>query len=289
MKSLKIFLQNRKRIKQRATPFSLFVVVLLFGLFFEAYMHNFNLVYITLFFVFATAFSAGPIGIRNIKNIEAKFDGCGRLFANVLGECRIKVSNKGIYTAWALDVLFEDKKIYIGSIKGSSVEFVKVEYIAPKRGYLYIKECKIESLFPLSTVRFQIDIKDCKRVVVYPQPKGIPLSKYLAISKNFIGDESDFDGVGTYSGSESASRIHWASVAKGELAVKKFVKEYQSQKLEFDFIKAANSDEDRLSQLTLWVLECEEAKLDFVIYMPNGILDSQKENIDEILTKFALY
>ena len=41
--------QTRKRIRQRATRYSLLVVVLLFGLFLEAYMHNFNLVYMMLF------------------------------------------------------------------------------------------------------------------------------------------------------------------------------------------------------------------------------------------------
>jgi hypothetical protein len=85
------------------------------------------------------------------------------------------------------------------------------------------------------------------------------------------------------------SRIHWPSVAKGEIAVKTFEHEQKTDTLNFDFLRCADSDEARLSQLTLWVLECEQARLPFTITMPHGILDSNKEGIDAILEHLALY
>ncbi len=283
------FISIRRRVKQRATRFSLFVVLLMFGLFFEAYMHNFNLVYIALFFIFALAFSAGPVGMKNIGYLEVKSLKCGRLFANQEGKCFFTIENSNRQSSWALEfhTAYSVKKI--SNIKSKS----KIQdsfTITPKsRGILELSPCKIESLFPLSTVRFVLPIDiDCK-TIVYPNPIGERLSSYLNRQKSHFGEEMDFDGIARYSGSESASRIHWASVAKGEMAVKSFERLNESEALNFIFEDCASDDESRLSQLTLWVLDCEKHKLPFTIKMPNGYYDSKKESIDEILEALALY
>ncbi len=102
MKSLRKFIQIHRSIKQHATLFSLVVVVLLFGLFMEAYMHDFNLVYITLFFVFSLAFSAGPIGVLNLGNLEAKFKKQGRIFAQKEANILVNIKNTSPTPSWSI-------------------------------------------------------------------------------------------------------------------------------------------------------------------------------------------
>jgi len=143
--------------------------------------------------------------------------------------------------------------------------------------------------FPLSTVRFVLPIEDECTLLVYPEPKGIPLRSYLQQQRSHFGEENDFDGIAPYSGFESPSRIHWPSIAKGESAIKTFEHEAKSQTLHFDFLKCADNDEARLCQLTLWVLECERTGVPFTITMPHKLLDSKKESIDAILEVLALY
>ena len=75
----------------------------------------------------------------------------------------------------------------------------------------------------------------------------------------------------------------------GDISVKVFSKETQTSKLIFHFYSAASDDEARLSQLCLWVLECEKENLPFMIQMPNKLLNSAKESIDEILEYLARY
>ena len=94
----------------------------------------------------------------------------------------------------------------------------------PARGRFRLEECRLESLFPLSTVRFVLALTDECTAVVYPAPHGKPLSQFIAEHTSHIGEERDFEGLSAYSGSEPPSRIHWASVAKGEEQVKKFEK-----------------------------------------------------------------
>ena len=73
------------------------------------------------------------------------------------------------------------------------------------------------------------------------------------------------------------------------MSVKVFSKEAQTPQLVFNFQSAANNDEARLSQLSLWVLECEKQNLPFMIQMPNKLLISRKVSTDEILEYLAKY
>jgi len=289
MKYLHIFIQTHRRVIQRGTWYSLLVVIMLFGLFLEAYMHNFNLVYITLFFVFGIAFSAGSIGTFNLGRLEGKFNCSSRLFANLEGKLYFDIINNQKLTSWAIELHCNELKTLVGYIRGNTKETSSIDIIPKKRGYLECQDIYLQSFFPINTVRFVLPLETNLKSIVYPEPKGISLRSFLNKQKSYFGEEKDFDGLAPYSGIESPTRIHWASVAKGEIAVKTFSHEEHTQELYFKFKDAGNSDEARLSQLSLWVLACEKSQHPFVIEMPNKILSSKKESIDEILTHLAKY
>ena len=281
--------RTRKRVRQRATRYSLLVVVLLFGLFLEAYMHNFNLVYIMLFFVFSSAFSAGTFGLFNIGRLEIAFAHCERLFAGKEGRCFFRISNPAAMHAWAIRLHCDEKVTELGRIEAHRTIQAAIRITPQKRGWLRCSDCSLQSLFPLSTVRFVLSFEPCLDTIVYPHPSGEPLRSFLMRQRAAFGEENDFDGLQAYSGTENLSRIHWPSVAKGEPAVKNFEHEGRMEKLEFDFYLAGKSDEERLSQLCLWVLECEKMGEPFVIRMPHKKHYSDKEGIDAILETLALY
>ncbi|UPT76556.1 DUF58 domain-containing protein [Sulfurovum sp. XGS-02] len=289
MKSLRTFAQIYKRIDQHATRYSAVVVVLLFGLFLEAYMHDFNLVYITLFFVFSLAFSAGPIGILNLGHLKASYVRSGRLFAHQEGHLSMQINNDSATTSWSVMLRHEDTSIPLGPIKGDASTIVQLPVLPEKRGSFTHTGCYLESKYPLSTVRLVMKIDDSYQGMVYPQPKGISLHDFLQQEENHYGEEKEFDGLRTYDGSQKLSHIHWASVAKGEMSVKVFSKETRTPKLVFNFYTAATNDESRLSQLCLWVLECEKQNLPFMIQMPSRVLNSAKESTDVILETLARY
>lgn len=288
MEAIRNFIKIRREVKQRGTIFSLFVVLLLFGLFLEAYMHNFNLVYITLFFVFATAFSVSPFGIKNIGQLKARYDHSQRLYVGDVGLLFFKISNPSKSTSWAIELVCHKSKEEIGRIDAGKSEIATVEITPTNRGILHIDKCRLQSLFPLSTVRFVLPI-DGAETIVYPEPKGVSIDSIKSKQSSLFGEEGDFDGLAPYSGMESLSRIHWASVAKGEPTVKRFSHDMEQRELVFDFYDAGDDDESRLSQLTLWVLECEKSRDSFKIIMPNKILSSKKDSVDEILRYLSLY
>ena len=135
MKSLQKFIQIHRSIKQHATRFSLVVVVMLFGLFMEAYMHDFNLVYITFFFVFSLAFSAGPIGVLNLGNLEANYKKQGRIFAHKEAKILVNIKNTSPTPSWAISLHGEeDTSVSLAQIKGESSKIVALPYLADNRG-----------------------------------------------------------------------------------------------------------------------------------------------------------
>lgn len=289
MKSLRTFAQIYKRIDQHATRYSAVVVVLLFGLFLEAYMHDFNLVYITLFFVFSLAFSAGPIGILNLGHLEASYVPSGRLFAHRKSQLSMQIYNDSTTPSWSIILRHENESIPLESLKGETSTILHLPVLPNKRGVFTHKGCYLESKYPLSTVRLVNKIDETYSGIVYPEPVGISLHSFLQQEVNHYGEEKEFDGLRAYDGSQKLAHIHWASVAKGEMSVKVFSKETQTPKLVFNFYKAATDDESRLSQLCLWVLECEKQNLAFIIQMPNKVLNSAKESTDVILETLARY
>ena len=289
MRSLLRFIQIHRSIKQHATLFSLVVVFLLFGLFMEAYMHNFNLVYITLFFVFSLAFSAGPIAVLNLGHLEAGFPRNPRLFAHKEGEIPISIYNNSKTTSWSVSIHNEHTTVPLAKLKGEKSKTLHFPVIPDKRGKFTYGNFYFESKYPLSTARLTKHIPQSYEGFVYPEPRGKSLAKFLQEEEMHYGEEKEFDGLREYDGSQRLSHIHWASVAKGEMSVKIFSKETQTPKLAFDFHHAGNNDEVRLSQLCLWVLECEKKHLPFTIQMPRKKLNSAKESIDDILQTLARY
>jgi uncharacterized protein (DUF58 family) len=265
------------------------VVLMLFGLFLEAYMHDFNLVYITLFFVFSVAFTAGPLGVLNLGNLKGSFEHSHRFFAHQQGKVTVKIVNNSSTPAWSILLYGKEVSSSLAQLKGKSHTLLHLDYTPSKRGSFVYDECYLESRFPISTARLTLPIDDSYQGLAYPQPKGKSLEAFLNQEETHYGEEKEFDGLSSYDGSQKLSHIHWASVAKGELSVKTFVKETQTPNLVFDFYKAGKHDEARLSQLCLWVLACEKKRLSFAIKMPRQYLSSQKESIDEILSVLAVY
>lgn len=289
MKFFHTLIQIRRRVKQKATLYSFLVTLLLFGLFLEAYMHNFNLVYITLFFVFALAFTAGPTGVFNLGRLHVELDGFSRLFVGEEGVMYVSIENLTKYTSWAVFLQNDTHKSDVGNVKAMSKTREKIKVMPMKRGEWKPPRVTLQSLFPLSTVRFVVTVEESQNAVVYPAPAGESLQEFLNRQKAHFGEETDFEGIKVTEGMQLSSRIHWPSVAKGIYGMKHFIHETPLQVLRFDFYAAGKEDEKRLSQLTKWVLECEKAGLPFEVAMPERVLHFPKESIDEILEYFAKY
>jgi len=111
--------------------------------------------------------------------------------------------------------------------------------------------------------------------LVYPKPAGnsqLPTNhSRFADSwvQQGIGHGDDFAGVRAYVRGESQRHIDWKAVARGQpLMTKQFAAETKGA-VYLDFFEVRFADvEQRLSQLTLWVIEAERARQPYGLRIP---------------------
>lgn len=275
-------------IKSRPTGYVWILIIIMFALFLQAYMHNFNIVYITLFTIFSLAISGCYFGRKNLYDISLIELPQERIFANKKALLKWRIINKADNPVYDITLKIKGSSKLFSSITKDTI--VTLTHTFEKRGFRTYPKVTLESRFPLLHVKFLKTHKQEKNILVYPQPKGTSLKKYINEQLSHHGERSDFEGIRRYEKSDVASLIHWPSLAKGgDLMSRNFSYTTKTKGLQFDFLSCGDNDEERLSQLCLWVLECEKQGFDFTITMPQKIYSSKKESVDEILQKLAQY
>lgn len=290
MKSLKTYISILKRVKNRPTKFFFFLVIAIVILFLQAYMHNYNIVFLIMFFLVGVAGASSIYGVYNIYYVKVKLLSYERFFADTDANYKLSIINEYEYPSYDITVTSSKKTVHIKSIKPHHSETISLKEKFDKRGKNTLSAIKIHSFFPLPHEMKYRDIEINKEIVVYAKPKGKSLFELYDKNRALSGEVDEFDGVKKFNQGDNISYIHWASLAKNDsLMIKNFLYEDDSEKLHFDFKTISGSDEDRLSQLTLWVLECEKYRLDFTMSLNNDTLDSEIMSTDEILETIAKY
>jgi uncharacterized protein (DUF58 family) len=243
-----------------------------------------------MFFTFSIAGTSTIFGMLNLYPLKLNFISNRRFFANESIEFSILASNDSNYSIFDISLFHKNEKRYIDVLKPQEKKTILFKTRFETRGKGRLDAIVAKSLFPLihevKTKKLNID----KDIVVYPTPYGHSLLASKHLNNSHSGDMSDFNGIKRFDESASISTIHWASLAKSDtLMSKMFAYEEEQKQLHFDFSKLSGSVEQRLSQLTLWVLECETNRFDFTMGIDDELFDSKKGEIDEILTKLALY
>ena len=274
---------------ERPTKYIYLLIFIFIALFLQAYVHNYNIVYMALFFTFAFSVSSYSFGRNNIRALSVKLLSFERVFVNREASYTLLLScdKERVYdiSCYSMDAV-----VHIKRISSAQPEMLHFHHRYEKRGRYSLNEVRCESGFPLPHQIFYKVFDINKDFVVYPEPKGEPLAQYLLKSRALTGEQDDFEGIRTYEESDRLSQLHWPSLAKGQqMMSKEFSYTQEQHVLHFDFRSCAQRDEERLSQLCLWVLECEALQQHFSIAMDQEILSSKKMGHDEILEVLGTY
>lgn len=284
-------IQILKDISTRPTKYFILLVLSIIGLFFLAYMHNYNIVYLVMFFVFALAGASSIIGRFNLYRLEASVLAAENFFANTRSSYTLSIYNPHEnQDSFALECTNHDSTAYINELKSLQSKSIKLEYTPSKRGKFFLPKLQLGTHFPLPHEMLFRLIDLNYEAIAYPEPKGESLEKFSSKNSSFIGEYEDFEGLHQFKEGESISVIYWPSVAKGgELMSKKFETVHSSKHLHFYFLKAGDEDETRLSQLCLWAMQCKEKNINYTMHFPSTTLNSTKRSHYEILQFLATY
>jgi uncharacterized protein (DUF58 family) len=242
----------RQSIKVKKTSRFYLVILIMFLLFIAGFVHNNNLAYIVLFFVFSISFIGIILGRLNIKR------------------AKLTLLPVRVFAGEKTKLLFK-KEDFIGEIEN--------EVCFKKRGINKI-ELTLKSDYPFKMAVFYKKIPF--EVLVYPELKGDSLKKSFSLNDDF-----DFEGLKKYE-NESIKYIHWPSLAKGNLYSKLFFSQNEDERLIFDYSEIRGDKETKISQIAKWAKEAFERNLEFEIILPGRKIYS-KEGFDEVFKKLALY
>lgn len=284
------FERHARKGSERGTKYIYLLIGIFVALFLQAFVHNYNIVYMALFFTFAFAYTGGLFGRRNIRALELKLFSMQRAFVNQKSVYTLHLSSNSERDIYDITCYSQDKKKHLNNISSSKSSLLELEHQHHSRGAHTLTTVRCESFFPLPHQFFFKVFDINKNYDVYPEPKGKSLESFLARKEVNYADIEDQEGLKEYVHGDKISHIHWKSLAKGKgLQSKEFSYSDDQNDLIFDFERCERDDEARLSQLCLWVLECEKFALEFIIMMPYEKIESSKWSSDEILKKLARY
>ena len=291
MRYFRTFILILRSIDTRPTKYFIYLILAIVGLFFLAYMHNYNIVYIMMFFTFSLAGASSIIGRLNLYELETSVLNAQEIFAKNVSSYTLNLYNPSeTRDSFALECSNEESELYIYELKASQSKNVHLEFTPKNRGLSKLPLFKLGSHFPLPhEILFKmIDLNH--KIIVYPEPKGESLDSFTSKHLSYIGEFDDFEGIRSFKEGESLALIYWPSLAKGqELMAKEFSLLEKTRHLHFDFIKSGKDDEQRLSQLCLWALQCHKRKISYTMHFPSISLNSQSRSHHEILKFLALY
>lgn len=166
-----------------------------------------------------------------------------------------------------------------------------------QRGWLSPGRLTISTEFPLGLFHAWSYAQLDSRVLVYPTPSPpghpLPLSAAQDASGKRRGQEGDddFSGLRSYQASDSPQRVDWKASAREQGLMTKQFEGIAQDTLWLDWQLTGGDTEQRLSQLTRWLLDARDSGLRYGLRLPDQeIAPSQGETHDRrCLEALALY
>lgn len=152
---------------------------------------------------------------------------------------------------------------------------VRIVVPAERRGFLKPGRYELSTVYPLGLFRAWGYCAFSQRALVYPRPEGRPLSSTVTARTGTTMRQSekegseDFSGLRPWQPSDPPRHVAWRTAAKtGVMATKRFSESEGGLTL-LSWEQLAGLDtEARLSQLCRWVLEAEQAGLQYALDLP---------------------
>jgi uncharacterized protein (DUF58 family) len=179
-------------------------------------------------------------------------------------------------------------------IEAEDTTAVEASFISERRGLFRFDSLLVRSCYPLGLFWASVRLPVGAEYYVYPRPEGsvawpalMPGGEAGAPSSQRPGD--DFAGVRAYLPGESLRHVDWKAYARGRpLSVKQFTGG-SGQELWLDAAEMGRlSQEARLSQLALWIVNAEKAEIPYALRLgrttlPLGIGPGQERRALEAL------
>lgn len=181
----------------------------------------------------------------------------------------------GIAVASDGAVFREAGHVRLPTLEAGGAATASLPVTTTQRGRLRIERVALTTIYPLGFFRSWVYKTLDASVVVYPAPAGaLPLPGGPAISAEAAAGAAlggdDFTGARGYRPGESQRHVDWRAVARGQpLLVKQFAGA-GSRRVWLDYAELAGAGEveQRLGQLSRWIVEAEREGCAYGLRLP---------------------
>jgi uncharacterized protein (DUF58 family) len=249
------------------------------AMWYAASSQNSAAIYLLLFMLASVFLVSIPHTLTNLSGITLRVESAKPTFAGDEVSLPVEIMNSSRATRCGIEVVLSDAcktRERVDCIPRESAARLTLRFPAHHRGEYKIERLNLTSCYPLGFVRALKRVVSNQTYLVYPKPAGnsqLPTnhSSRFADSRaeQSIGPGDDFAGVRDYVPGESQRHIDWKAVARGQpLMMKEFAAETKGA-VRLDFFELRFTDvEEKLSQLTLWVIEAERARRPYGVRLP---------------------
>ncbi len=236
--------------------------------------YQLNLGYLLTFLLAGSAVVAMHISHATLRGLNMNLIAPSAVFLGATAVIGIKLNNAGRHTRYGVGLAVQGSGQWVWSDVpplGSST--VQVTFIPLRRGSHRVPTLTAETRFPLGTFRVWTVWRPAAQVLVYPAPESpapplppLPPGELQArgAASSVRQATGDFDGVRPYRRGDPLKRIVWKKWAKSGELVSRESSQAHGQTLWLDLRETGLADpEKQLSRLCAWVLQAEQAELDY--------------------------
>jgi uncharacterized protein (DUF58 family) len=249
------------------------------AMWYAASSQNSAAIYLLLFLLASVFLISIPHTLANLAGVTLRVESAKPAFAGDEVCLPVEIINSSRATRYGIEVVLPEAgktRERIDCIARDSAARLNLRFLARHRGEHKIEKLDLTSCYPLGFVRVSQKVVSNQTYLVYPKPAGrsrLPTNDSSRFADREIeqstGPGDDFAGVRDYVPGESQRHIDWKAVARGNpLMTKEFAAETKGA-VRLDFFEIHSSDiEEKLSQLTLWVIEAERARQPYGLRLP---------------------
>jgi uncharacterized protein (DUF58 family) len=265
---------NPRRIYIIPTRWGLLYAVMLLALLVGSINYSLSLGYYVTFLLASLGNIAMLHTWRNLVHLQIEVLHAKPVFAGDVAQVTLKISDTKNRPRYHIAASFADNAISHDDIAANSAQPFALALATQKRGYLILPRITLYTEFPLSLFHAWAYVDNPFQVLVYAkpsennslQPESIDASA-KGSSNLSLGDD-DFYGHKSYQIGDSPSRVDWKASSRGVGMLTKQYSGTGQSTLWLDWEAAEGDHEARISLLTKWVIEANNANQTYGLKLP---------------------
>lgn len=291
------YILNNRRVYILPTRQGLIFAVFLFAMLLGSINYNNNLGYILTFLLASLSVVTILMTYRNLIFLRIGPAILTPGFAGKTTTIPVLIDNQQYPARFAVDYHLPKEPPSCCDINTGSNSTLNLPIMFTQRGMQALPRFIIATTFPLGLFRAWAHVELQQSVLVYPQPandKTLPpmlAGKKIGDKHQGVGDD-EFAGLRNYQIGDSFYRVHWKSAARHHVLQTKLYSGNANVEMWINWDDSRLADlEQRISQLTQWVMLAAESGLSYGFRIPGFELPiaSGLTHRNQCLKALALY